>query len=91
MLRLGAVHRRIRSMKTKQFQRELQKEKARLERELHKIALTLEALAILTGERVAEAAKPVKKKIFRQSAKARKAMSEAKRAWWAAKKKAARN
>jgi hypothetical protein len=41
-------------MKTKEFQRELQKEKIRLERELHKIALTIEALAILTGERVAK-------------------------------------
>jgi hypothetical protein len=39
--------------KTKQFQHELQQEKVRLERELHKVALTLEALAILTGERVA--------------------------------------
>jgi ElaB/YqjD/DUF883 family membrane-anchored ribosome-binding protein len=76
--------------KTKQFQHELQQEKVRLERELHKVALTLEALAILTGERVTKAAKPLKKKIYKQSAKARKAMSEAKTAWWAARKKAAK-
>jgi hypothetical protein len=75
--------------KTKQFQLELQQEKVRLERELHKVALTLEALAILTGERVTKAAKPLKKKIYKQSAKARKAMSQAKTAWWAARKKAA--
>jgi hypothetical protein len=76
--------------KTKEFQRDLQQEKARLEREVHKIALTLEALAILTGERVTKAAKPLKKKIYKQSAKARKAMSLAKKAWWAARKKAAK-
>jgi hypothetical protein len=77
-------------MKTKEFQRELQKEKIRLERELHKIALTIEALAILTGERVAKAAKPLQKRAFKQSVKARKAMSEAKKAWWAARKKEAK-
>jgi ElaB/YqjD/DUF883 family membrane-anchored ribosome-binding protein len=76
--------------KTKQFQRELQQEKVRLEREIHKVALTLEALAILTGERLAKATKPLKKKVYKQSAKARKAMSEAKTAWWAARKKAAK-
>jgi hypothetical protein len=49
------IHRKIRAMKTKtkQFQRDLQQEKVRLERELNKVALTLEALALLTGERVA--------------------------------------
>jgi hypothetical protein len=52
--------------------------------------LTLEAIAILTGERVAKAAKPLKKKVYKQSVKARKAMSEAKTAWWAARKKAAK-
>jgi hypothetical protein len=77
-------------VKTKKFQSELQKEKVRLERELHKVALTLEALTILTGERVARAAKPLKKKVYKQSAKARKAMSLAKTAWWAARKKAAK-
>jgi hypothetical protein len=49
---------------------------------------TLEALAILTGKRVVTAAKPLKKRVFKQSAKARKAMSDAKKAWWAAKRKA---
>jgi hypothetical protein len=34
------------------------------------------------------AAKPLKKRVFKQSAKARKAMSDAKKAWWAAKRKA---
>jgi hypothetical protein len=77
-------------MKTKEFQRELEKEKVRLERQLHKIALTIEALAILTGERVAKAAKPLQKRVFKQSIKARKAMSEAKKAWWAAKRKASK-
>jgi hypothetical protein len=76
--------------KTKQFQRELQEEKVRLERELNKVALTLEALAILTGERVAKATKPLAKKVYKQSVKARKAMSRAKTAWWAARKKAAK-
>jgi hypothetical protein len=76
--------------RTKQFQRELEQEKVRLERELHRGALTLEALAILTGERVAKAAKPLAKKVYKQSVKARKAMSAAKTAWWAARKKAAR-
>jgi hypothetical protein len=75
-------------MRTKEFQRELQTEKARLERELHKVALTLEALAILTGERIAKTTKPLQKKVYKQSAKARKAMSDAKKAWWAAKRKA---
>lgn len=83
-------YRKLRVMKTKEFQRELQIEKARLERELHKVALTLEALAVLTGERVAKIAKPLKKKVYKQSAKARKAMSDAKKAWWAAKKKASK-
>ena len=75
-------------MNTKQFERDLRKEKAKLEDELHKVAKTLEALAILTGKRVVTAAKPLKKKVYKQSAKARKAMSDAKKAWWAAKRKA---
>ena len=74
-------------MNTKQFERDLRKEKAKLEDELHKVAKTLEALAILTGKRVVTAAKPLKKRMFKQSAKARKAMSDAKKAWWAAKRK----
>jgi hypothetical protein len=75
-------------MNTQQFERDLRKEKAKLEDELHKVAKTLEALAILTGKRVVTAAKPLKKRVFKQSAKARKAMSDAKKAWWAAKRKA---
>jgi hypothetical protein len=74
-------------MNTKQFERQLHKEKAKLENQLHRISLTLEAIAHLTGKRVATVAAPLKKKAFRQSAKARKAMSDAKRAWWAAKRK----
>ena len=74
-------------MNTQQFERELRKEKAKLEKQLHGIAMTLEGLAHLTGERIATATAPLKKKAFRQSAKARKAMSAAKKAWWAAKKK----
>jgi len=77
-------------MNTKQFERDLRKEKAKLEDELHKVAKTLEALAILTGKRVVTAAKPLKRKVYKQSAKARKAMSDAKKAWWAAKRKAAK-
>ena len=83
-------HRNIRAMNTKQFERDLRKEKAKLEDELHKVAKTLEALAILTGKRVVTAAKPLKRKVYKQSAKARKAMSDAKKAWWAAKRKAAK-
>jgi hypothetical protein len=71
-------------MNTKQFERQLRKEKAKLENQLHRVSLTLEAIAHLTGKRVATVAAPLKKKA---SAKARKAMSEAKRAWWAAKRK----
>jgi ElaB/YqjD/DUF883 family membrane-anchored ribosome-binding protein len=87
LLRLP-FHRSIRAMKTKQFERDLRKEKAKLEQELHKVAMTLEALAVLTGKRVYNAAKPLRKRVFKQSAKARKAMSDAKKAWWAAKRKA---
>jgi hypothetical protein len=74
-------------MNTKQFERQLRTEKAKLEKQLHGVVTTLEALALLTGKRVATAAAPLKKKAFKQSAKARKAMSAAKKAWWAAKKK----
>jgi hypothetical protein len=74
-------------MNTKQFERQLRKEKAKLEKQLHGIAITLEGIAHLTGKRVATATAPLRKKAFRQSAKARKAMSAAKKAWWAAKKK----
>jgi hypothetical protein len=74
-------------MNTKQFERKLRQEKAKLERQLHGIAMTLDALAHLTGKRVANATAPLKKKAFRQTTKARKAMSAAKKAWWAAKKK----
>jgi hypothetical protein len=73
---------------TKQFERELKEEKAKLEHQLHGIAMTLDALAHLAGKRIGAAAVPLKKKAFRQSAKARKAMSAAKKAWWAAKKRA---
>lgn len=74
-------------MNTKQFERQLRKEKVKLETQLHRIGLTLDALAHLTGKRVATVAAPLKKKAFRQSARARKAISAAKKAWWAAKKK----
>jgi hypothetical protein len=74
-------------MNTQQFERELRKEKTKLEKQLHGIAMTLEGLAHLTGKRIATATAPLKKKAFRQSANARKAMSAAKKAWWAAKKK----
>jgi hypothetical protein len=74
-------------MNTKQFERQLREEKAKLEKQLHGVVTTLEALALLAGRRVATAAAPLRKKAYRQSAKARKAMSAAKKAWWAAKKK----
>jgi hypothetical protein len=74
-------------MNTKQFERQLRNEKAKLEKQLHGIAMTLEGLAHLTGKQITTATAPFKKKAFRQSAKARKAMSAAKKAWWAAKKK----
>jgi ElaB/YqjD/DUF883 family membrane-anchored ribosome-binding protein len=77
-------------MNTKQFEKQLKKEKAKLEDELHKVAKTLEALAILTGKRVTTAAGPLKKRAYKQSAKARKAIGAAKKAWWAARKKAAK-
>jgi ElaB/YqjD/DUF883 family membrane-anchored ribosome-binding protein len=77
-------------MNTKQFEKQLKKEKAKLEQELHKVAMTLEALAVLTGKRVATAAGPLKKRAYKQSAKARKAIGAAKKAWWAARKKAAK-
>ena len=69
-------------MNTKQFERDLRKEKAKLEDELHKVAKTLEALAILTGKRVTTAAGPLKKRAYKQSAKARKAIGAAKKLWW---------
>jgi hypothetical protein len=78
-------------MNTTQFERQLRKEKANLEKQLRGVAMTLEGIAHLTGKRVAIAAAPLKKKAFRQSAKARKAMSAAKKAWWAAKKKQTKN
>ena len=74
-------------MNAKQFEAQLRKEKAKLEKQLHGIALTLEGLAHLTGKRAVSVAAPLKKKVYRQSAKARKAMSDAKKAWWAAKRK----
>jgi hypothetical protein len=77
-------------MNTKQFERQLRKEKVKLERQLHGVVTTLEALALLAGKRVATAAAPLRKKAYKQSAKARKAMSTAKKAWWAAKKKQAK-
>jgi hypothetical protein len=77
-------------MNTKQFERELRKEKAKLEKQLHGVALTLEGLAHLTGNQIANATAPLKKKAYRQTAKARKAMSAAKKAWWAAKRKQAK-
>jgi hypothetical protein len=77
-------------MNTKQFEHQLTKEKAKLEKQLHGVLTALEAVALLTGKRVATAAAPLKKKAFKQSAKARKAMSAAKKAWWAARKKQAK-
>lgn len=74
-------------MNTKQFERQLRKEKLKLEGQLHRVVKTLEAIAHLTGKRAVTVAAPLKKKAFRQTAKARKAMSAAKTAWWAAKKK----
>jgi hypothetical protein len=74
-------------MNTKQFERELRKEKAKLEKQLQGVAMTLEGLAHLAGNQIATATAPLKKKAYRQTAKARKAMSAAKKAWWAAKKK----
>jgi len=61
-------------MNTKQFEKQLKKEKAKLEHELHKVSMTLQALAILTGKRVATAAGPLKKRAYKQSAKAKKAI-----------------
>jgi hypothetical protein len=52
--------------------------------------LTIEALAILTGERAVKAAKPLQKRAFKQSIKARKAMSDAKKVWLAAERKASK-
>jgi hypothetical protein len=69
-------------MNTKQFEKQLKKEKAKLEHELHKVSMTLQALAILTGKRVATAAGPLKKRAYKQSAKARKAIGAAKKLWW---------
>lgn len=43
--------------------------------------------ACQAGKRVAAATAPLKKKAYWQTAKARKAMSAAKKVWWAAKKK----
>jgi hypothetical protein len=74
-------------MNTQQFERQLRKEKAKLEKQLQGVAMTLEGIAHLTGKRVATATAPLKKKAFRQTAKARKAMSAARKAWWAAKKR----
>jgi hypothetical protein len=74
-------------MNTHQFERELRKEKAKLEKQLHGVAMTLEGLAHLAGKRIPTATAPLKKKTFRQSARARKAMSAARKAWWAAKKR----
>jgi hypothetical protein len=74
-------------MNTQQFERQLRKEKAKLEKQLRGVAMTLEGLAHLTGKQIATATAPLKKKAFRQTAKARKAMSAARKAWWAAKKK----
>ena len=71
-------------MNTKQFERQLRKEKAKLETQLHRIGLTLDALAHLTGKRIVTVAAP---RAFRQSAKARKAISAAKKAWWIARRK----
>jgi hypothetical protein len=86
-LQASEISRNLSAMNTKQFERQLRKEKVKLEKQLHGIAMTLEGLAHLTGKQIATATAPLKKKAFRQSARARKAMSDAKRAWWAARRK----
>ena len=69
-------------MNTKQFEKQLKKEKAKLEHELDKVSMTLQALAILTGKRVAIPASPLKKRAYKQSARAKKAIGAAKKLWW---------